>query len=395
MTPADLIYLDHAATTPLDARVWEAMQPYFLGEFGNASSRQHALGKRAALAVEKARQQVADLLGADPREIVFTSGATEANNLALKGIALSEAYAKQARHCITGQSEHHAVLDPLASLEAQHDFRITRLPVDERGQVNLEALGSGLESGARLVSLMLANNEVGFLHPMQTIGALCTQHGVLLHSDATQAVGKLAIDVKTLGAHSLSLSAHKFGGPKGIGALYLSRRRPRVRCRALLDGGGHERGLRSGTLNVPGIVGLGAAAQVAGTGLEQEAARVGKLRDLLETELAAEIGGVQLNSFGPERLPNIANLSFDGIEAESFLSRLERVAASSSSACTSASLQPSHVLRALGLDEQRIASSVRFSLGRSTTREEIQAALLDISRAVAAERKQGSRDLCS
>jgi cysteine desulfurase len=395
MTTTELIYLDHAATTPLDPRVFQAMQPYFLGEFGNAASRQHALGQRAAAAVEKAREQLAALLGADPREIVFTSGATEANNLALKGILLSDAYAKAPAHAISGQSEHHAVLDPLASLEAEQGFKVTRLAVDAAGQIDLAHLREALESGARLVSLMLANNEVGSLHPIAEIGALCAQFGVLLHSDATQAVGKLAIDVKQAGMDCLSLSAHKFGGPKGVGALYLSRKRPRVRCRALLDGGGHERGMRSGTLNVPGIVGLGAAAEIAAKELEGEGLRVGQLRDFLERELSASLPGVQRNSFGEQRLPNIANLSFEGIDAESFLTRLTRVAASSSSACTSASLQPSHVLRALGLDEARIASSVRFSLGRSTTEQQIQAAIGDIQEAVQAEHREGARDLCS
>lgn len=395
MTAGDLIYLDHAATTPLDARVLEAMQPYFLGEFGNAASRQHALGRRAARAVESAREALATLLGADPREIVFTSGATESNNLALRGIPASEAYAKQPAHCITGQNEHHAVLDPLLDLEAQAGYTITRLGVDAAGQLDLGELGSALQAGARLVSLMLANNEVGFLHPMARIAELCAQHGVLLHSDATQAVGKLPIDVRKLGIDSMSLSAHKFGGPKGVGALYLSRRRPRVRCRPLLAGGGHERGLRSGTLNVPGIVGLGAAAALATREQAEDAARMQALRDHLERELESRIGGVLFNSHGAQRLPNIANLSFEGIDAESFLTRLERVAASSSSACTSAAQQPSHVLRSLGLSEARIASSVRFSLGRSSSLAEIEAAVPDIAQAVAAERREGSRDLCS
>jgi len=395
MQDSQLIYLDHAATTPLDPRVFEAMRPYFLGEFGNAASRQHALGQRAARAVEHAREQLAACVGADPREIVFTSGATEANNMALKGIALAPMYAEKPARCLTGATEHPAVLDPLDRLESEHHIEQVRLPVNEMGELSLDQLRVELQKGARMASFMLANNELGYLHPLGDIAAMCDEFGVILHSDGTQAVGKIPVDVKAIGLHAMSLSAHKFGGPKGVGALYLCRRRPRVRCEALLDGGGHERGMRSGTLNVPGIVGLGAAAELASGELAAEALRVGQLRDSLERELMQGTHGVRLNSFGTRRLPHIANISFEGCSAESLLMRFERVAASSSSACTSASLQPSHVLRALGLSEARIASSVRFSLGRTTDRAALDAAVGEILACVARERLEGPRELCS
>jgi len=387
-----LVYLDHAATTPLDARVLAAMTPYFLECFGNASSRQHRLGREAAEAVEGAREQVAALLGADPREIVFTSGATEANNLALKGVAAAEAYADAPRHVVSCVTEHTAVLDPLRTLECQ-GFRVTRLGVDGAGRVDLERLRSVLAEGVRLVSLMFANNETGLLHPVGEIGALCREHGALFHTDATQAVGKEAIDVDALCVDLLSLSAHKLHGPKGVGALYLRRKRPRVRCRALLDGGGHERGARSGTLNVPGIVGLGGAAGLARDEGGTDTQRVRALRDRLEAGLLA-LGDVVLNGDAQHRLASITNLSFAGTDAESLLARLEDVCASSSAACTSATLQPSHVLRSLGLSEERIAGSVRFSLGRTTTAEEIERALLEIAAAVRVERSEGPRNLC-
>jgi cysteine desulfurase len=377
------VYLDHAATTPLDPRVFEVMKPYFLERFGNAASAQHAAGREAAAAVELARGELALLIGADPREVVFTSGATEANNLALKGVAAAEAYARSPKHVITCVSEHNAVLDPLRALE-QEGWSVTRLGVDFQGHLDLGSLEAALERGTRMVSIMLANNETGVLHPLKEIGALCREHGALLHTDATQAVGKLPIDVDSFPVDLLSLSAHKFGGPKGVGALYLRRKRPRVRCRALLDGGGHERGRRSGTLNVPGIVGLGEAARLRRGDQTELAARIRSLRDSLEAGLMGRVAGVEINGDPARRLPGISSLSFPGVEAVSLLAGLERVQASSSAACTSAHLQPSHVLRAMGLGEGRIEGSVRFSLGWTTTADEIEVAVDELGVAVRA-----------
>ena len=367
------VYLDHAATTPLDPRVFEAMKPYFLEHFGNAASRQHAPGREAARAVEHAREQVAELIGADPREIVFTSGATEANNLALKGVAQARAYERAPRRFVTAATEHPAVLDPLSTL-AEQGFEVTTLAVDALGHIDLEALEEHLERGVRLVSLMHANNETGGLHPLEAVGALCRAHGALLHTDATQSVGKEPIDVDALQVDLLSLSAHKFYGPKGVGALYLRRRRPRVRVAALFDGGGHERGARSGTSNVPGIVGLGAAAELRLAEMEAEASRLAALRDGFEESLASRLPGVVRNGDPEQRLAGITNLSIEGVQAEDLLARLDEVCASSASACASAAQRPSHVLRALGLGQERVASSVRFSLGRSTTQAELERA---------------------
>jgi cysteine desulfurase len=394
MVPDDLVYLDHAATTPLDPRVLEAMTPYFLERFGNASSRQHALGREASGAVERAREQVARLIGADPREIVFTSGATESANLALKGVAHASAYERSPRRFVTAPTEHHAVLDPLETL-AQEGFEVVRLAVDGEGRVDLAELEAVLAKGVRLVSLMHANNELGLLHPVAEIGTRCREHGALFHTDATQAVGKEPIDVDALKIDLLGLSAHKLGGPKGVGALYLRRRRPRVRCRALVDGGGHERGLRSGTLNVPGIVGLGAAAELCLAEMDAERERVAALRDHLEETLFQRLDGVLRNGPAEDRLAGTTNLSFAGVDAESLLDRMEGVAASSSSACTSASLQPSHVLRALGCSPERLAGSVRFSLGRTTTRAEVDRATDLVVAAVERERREGPRDACA
>ena len=387
------IYLDHAATTPLDPRVLEAMLPFFGGRFGNAASRQHARGREAAGAVEEARGRVALLLNADPREVVFTSGATEANNLALKGIAAAAAHAQAPRRIVSCVTEHHAVLDPLDGLERE-GFEIVRLRVDGEGRLDLAALEAELERGALLVSLMAANNETGVLHPLAQIGRRCRAAGVLFHTDATQWVGKLPLDVDGLCIDALSLSAHKFHGPQGAGALYLRRKRPRVRVAAQLEGGGHEGGRRSGTLNLPGIVGLGAAAALAAEG-GFGAADVALLRDRFEAELMARLGGVTRNGGDAPRLPGHSNLSFEGVDAESLLSRLEDVCASSSAACTSAARQPSHVLRALGLSPERVSGSVRFSLSRTTTPVEVERAVASLTAAVLAEREAGPKDSCS
>ena len=387
------IYLDHAATTPLDPRVLEAMTPYLTSAFGNAASRQHSMGRTAAEAVEVARAQVADLIGADPREIVFTSGATEANNLALKGVAGARAYAADSRHFVTARSEHHAVLDPLRALAEEGGFEVTRLAVDHQASVDLAELERALTRRPRLVSLMHANNEVGTIHPIDEIGGLCHEYGALFHTDASQSAGKLAIDVNAMQVDLLSLSAHKFCGPKGVGALFLRRRGPRVRCAPLFDGGGHEGGRRSGTLNVPGIVGLGAAAELCSEGRDAEATRVSALRDVLENGLCERLEGVTRNGPQERRHPGIVNLCFTGVEAESLLSRFRRVCASSSSACTSARLLESHVLRAMGADEATISGSLRFSLGRSTSPSQIQGALEDIVASIEIERAEGPRDL--
>lgn len=388
------IYLDHAATTPLDPRVLDAMLPFYGERFGNAASRQHRIGRAAAAAVEAARAEVAALLGADPREIVFTSGATEANNLALKGVAFTRAYERAPRHVVTVATEHRAVLDPLRTLEEEHGFRVTRLGVDALGHADLDELASAVKDGARLVSVMHANNETGVLHPLEAVGALCREHGALFHTDATQTVGKEPLDVAAVPIDLLSASAHKLYGPQGVGALYVRRKGPRARVRALIDGGGHEGGRRSGTLAVALIVGFGEAARIARAERETERERVRALRDGFEARLLAELPEVERNGDPERRLAGHANLSFAGVDAESLFTRLATVCASSSSACTSAALQPSHVLRAHGFDAARIAGSVRFSLGRTTTPDELERAVAELVRGIRAERAEGPRDAC-
>jgi len=381
---AELIYLDHNATTPVDPRVFEAMRPYFLEEFGNAASSQHAAGRRASDAVEDARRKLATLIGADPREIVWTSGATEADNLALKGAAHAPAYAGK-RHIVTVRTEHKAVLDPCSALE-EEGFEITRLPVDAEGLLDLEQLENALRGDTLLVSVMHANNEIGVLHPIAEIGRLCKERGVLFHTDATQSLGKEPLDVQAMGIDLLSCSAHKLYGPKGVGALFVRRRGPRVRLRPQIDGGGHERGARSGTLNVPGIVGFGAAAEIAGQELASERARLAGLRDSLESSLLERLDDVLVNGSTQHRLAGTTNLSFLGVKAEALMRRLPAIAASTSSACTSASLLPSYVLTALGASAERIDGSLRFSPGRFTTAAEIERAAGLIAAAVTAER---------
>ncbi len=355
-----MIYLDHNATTPLDPRVLDAMLPYFKESFGNAASRHHALGCDAAKAVETARGQVAALIGADPREIVFTSGATEADNLAVKGVP------EKGRHLVTCVTEHRAVLDPAEWLESK-GWKVTWLKVRPDGTLDLEKLAAALTKDTALVSLMHANNETGVLHPIREIGALCRSKNVLFHTDATQSFGKEPIDVNADRVDLLSLSAHKIHGPKGVGALYVRRKEPRVRLEALLHGGGHEKGLRSGTLNVPAIVGLGKAAELC-RGESWE--RVRALRDRLQKG----VGGT-LNGHPTQRLANTLNVSFEGVDGEALMKAMPDLAASSASACTSAQLQPSYVLGAMGAGEARIRGAVRFSLGRFTTEAEIDAAV--------------------
>jgi cysteine desulfurase len=361
------IYMDGQATTPVDPRVLEAMLPYFTERFGNAASRHHRHGWEAEAAVDRAREQVARLIGAAPREIVFTSGATESNNLALKGVA--EFHRERGDHLLTQATEHKAVLDPCRALE-RRGLRIGILPVDRQGRVDPGQLGGALGERTLLVSVMAANNEIGTLQPIREIGRICKEKGVLFHTDAAQAAGKIRLDVTELGVDLLSLSAHKLYGPKGVGVLYVRGRNPRVRLAPQLDGGGHERGLRSGTLNVPGIVGLGEACAIAQAEMAAEAERVGGLRDRLLRGILSRLDGVTLNGHPEERLPGNLHLSFSGVEGELLLLALREIALSSGSACTSASVEPSHVLRALGVSDTAAHSSLRFGLGRFNTEEE-------------------------
>jgi cysteine desulfurase len=360
--------MDHNATTPVDPRVVEAMLPCFSTHFGNPASRTHSFGWAAAKLVEDARASLAAGIGATPEEIVFTSGATEANNLAIKGVVWT--LAERGNHLVTVSTEHRAVLDPCQRLAAGGST-VTVLPVDRHGCVTAEQVASAITPATLLVSVMLANNEIGTLQPVAAIARSCRERGVLLHCDATQAVGKVAVDVGELGVDLLSFSAHKIYGPKGVGALYVRRRRPRLRLRPLLDGGGHEAGTRSGTLNVPGIVGFAMALEICLAGLQAEGERLADLRDRLRDGIAAHLPGVIENGHPTARLPNTLNLSFTGVDGAALLVGLREVAVSSGSACTSAEPRPSHVLAALGRPRALAAASIRFSLGRSTTEEEV------------------------
>jgi cysteine desulfurase len=362
------IYMDNHATTPVDPRVLEVMRPYFTEVFGNAASRNHSFGWQAEEAVEKARRQVADLIGAKPNEIVFTSGATESNNLALKGVA--EAYAGKGNHIITAATEHKAVLDTCRRLE-KDGVRVTYLPVQRDGVIDLDELRASITDDTILVSVMYANNEIGVLQPIAEIGKIAKQRGVLLHTDAAQAAGKIPIDVTGDNIDLMSISAHKIYGPKGIGALYIRRRNPRVQLSAQMDGGGHERGMRSGTLNVPGIVGLGEACGISNTEMPAESNRLARLRDKLKDRLLSGLDEVYVNGTMEHRLPNNLNMSFAYVEGESLLMGINDVAVSSGSACTSATLEPSYVLKALGAGDDLAHSSIRFGLGRFNTEEEV------------------------
>ncbi len=366
------VYLDNNATTPVDPRVIEAMMPYLTEHFGNAASRSHAFGWNAEAAVEGARQQVASLIGADAKEIIFTSGATESDNLAIKGAV--EMHRDKGNHVITCATEHKAVLDTCRYL-AEQGWEVTFLPVDGQGLVTAEQVDQAITDRTVLISIMAANNEVGTIHPVAEIGRVAKARGVLLHTDATQAYGKIPLDVEAMGIDLLSLSAHKIYGPKGVGALYIRRRNPRVRLAMQMHGGGHERGMRSGTLNVPGIVGLGAAAEICGREMAPEARRLAGLRDRLHQGITGRLDQVKLNGHPTARLPNTLNLSFAYVEGEALMMKMEDVAVSSASACTSASLEPSFVLRAMGLPDELAHGSIRFSLGRFTTAEEIDFAV--------------------
>jgi cysteine desulfurase len=365
------IYLDHHATTPCDARVVAAMLPYFTEEFGNPASRSHAFGWRAAEAVEQAREQVAAAIGAAPRELIFTSGATESNNLALLGCL--RAARPRRDHVITSVIEHPSILDPCRALEHE-GLRVTYVRVDRDGLIDLDALERALDERTALVSIGSANSEIGVLQPIAEISRLARERGILLHSDAAQAVGKIPLDVSELGVDLLSFSAHKLYGPKGIGALYVRRRRPSIAIEPLVHGGGQERGLRSGTLPVPLCVGFGRACELALEALPSESVRLRDLRDRLWATLSAELEAVHLNGHAERRLPGNLNVSFEGVEGEALMLGLPDLALSSGSACTSATREPSHVLRALGLGADRALCSLRIGLGRFTTQEEVDEA---------------------
>ncbi len=362
------IYMDNHATSQLDARVLEAMLPYFTAKFGNAASRNHSFGWEAEEGVETAREQIARLIGATAKEIIFTSGATESNNLAIKGIA--EMYKERGNHIITQVTEHKAVLDTCKRLE-KYGYRVTYLPVKADGLIDLDDLKRAMDDKTILVSIMFANNEIGVVQPIAEIGKLCHERNVIFHTDAVQAVGKIPVDVNAMNIDVLSLTAHKLYGPKGVGALYVRRRSPRVQISAQLDGGGHERGMRSGTLNVPGIVGLGAACEIAREEMATESERLIRLREKLKTKLEGALDYVHVNGSMEHRLPGNLNMSFVYVEGESLLMGINEIAVSSGSACTSATLEPSYVLKALGLGDDVAHSSIRFGLGRFNNEAEV------------------------
>jgi cysteine desulfurase len=362
------VYLDYHATTPADPRVVEAMLPFFHGRFGNPASRQHRFGWDAEEAVSSAREEIARLVNAETREIVFTSGATESNNTAIKGAA--EAYGQKGRHVITSVTEHRSVLDVCRSL-ARRGCEVTLLPVDEHGMIDIDRLGSSLRDTTVLVSIMIANNEIGTIQNVEEIGRMCKERGVLFHTDATQAIGKIPVDVQRMNVDLLSFSGHKIYGPKGIGALYVRSKNPRVKLTPQLDGGGHERGIRSGTLNVPGVVGLAKALSLSVASMGEESSRIRDLRDKLHRLIVSSLDDVHLNGHPTQRLPNNLNLSFLRVDENTLMMDMKDVAVSSGSACSSAEPEPSHVLKALGVGRERETSAIRFGLGRWTTEEEV------------------------
>lgn len=362
------IYLDYNATAPMDKRVLDEMMPYFTDVFGNAASRNHAYGWQAEQVVSKAREQIASILGANEKEIIFTSGATESDNLAILGVA--EFHKEKGNHIITAPTEHKAVIDPCRYLE-QKGYEVTYLDVDKEGCIDLQQLEDSITDKTILMSLMAANNEIGTLHPLKEIGAITRKKGVIFHCDATQGVGKIPIDVNEMNIDLLSMTAHKIYGPKGVGALYVRRKRPRIRLSPIFHGGGHERGLRSGTLNVSGIVGFGKAVEIAQAEMSAESERLIALRERLYTQLSDALDHIAINGHPTKRLPGNLNVSFAYVEGESLLMGISDIAVSSGSACTSASLEPSYVLRALGVGDDLAHSSIRFGLGRFTTTEEI------------------------
>jgi cysteine desulfurase len=362
------IYFDNHATTQVDPRVLDAMMPYFTNKFGNAASRNHSFGWAGEEAVENARAQVASLIGATPKEIIFTSGATESDNLMIKGVA--EMYREKGNHIITQAIEHKAVLDTCKRLE-KDGFEVTYLPVQRDGRVDPEDVRKAITSKTILITIMYANNEIGVINPVAEIGKIAKERGIFFAVDGVQAVGKIPVDVQKDNIDLLAISAHKIYGPKGVGALYVRRRNPRVQLAAIIDGGGHERGMRSGTLNVPGIVGLGAACEIAQKEMPEEAKRLRALRDKLKASLEAKLDEVFINGSLEHRLPNNLNMSFAYVEGESLLMGINDIAVSSGSACTSATLEPSYVLKALGVGEDLAHTSIRFGLGRFNTEEEV------------------------
>ena len=362
------IYMDHNATTPMDPRVLEAMLPYFTEKFGNSASRNHAYGWEAEEGVKLARKQVGDLIGADPKEIIWTSGSTESNNLAIKGVA--DMYKDKGRHIITAVHEHKATLDPCKRL-AKMGYDITWLEPGADGIITAKQVADAIREDTILVTIMWANNELGTINELPEIGKVCKDKGVLLHTDGTQAVGKIPVDVNDAGVDLLSASAHKMYGPKGAGFLYVRRRKPRVRLTPIIDGGGHERGMRSGTLNVTGIVGLGKACELCRLEMAEETARLSKMRDRMDQAITSQLEHAVINGDPKRRLPHTTNISFPYVEGESMMMAIKEVAVSSGSACTSASLEPSYVLKALGLGDEIAHSSIRFGLGRFTTDEEV------------------------
>ena len=362
------IYFDNHATTPVDPRVLKAMLPYFTEKFGNAASRNHSFGWEAEEAVDKARKQIADLIGATSKEIIFTSGATESNNLAIKGVA--EMYAEKGNHIITAATEHKAVLDTCKKLE-KHGARVTYLPMLANGLIDLDVLRNAITDKTILISIMYANNEIGVIQNVAEIGKIAHERGVLFHTDGVQACGKVPVNVLRDNIDLMSITAHKIYGPKGVGALYVRRRNPRVQITAQMDGGGHERGMRSGTLNVPSIVGLGEACAICQAEMPEESRRMSYLRDKLKNKLESELDEVFINGTMEHRLPNNLNMSFAYVEGESLLMGINDIAVSSGSACTSATLEPSYVLKALGVGDDLAHTSIRFGLGRFNTEEEV------------------------
>jgi cysteine desulfurase len=362
------IYMDYHATTPMDPRVLEAMLPYFMEKFGNAASRNHSFGWAGEEGVETAREQVAKLIGATTKEIIFTSGATESDNLAIKGVA--EMYREKGNHIITAVTEHKAVLDTCKRLE-KYGYRVTYLPVQKDGLIDMEDLKRAMDDKTILVTIMYANNEIGVIQPVEAIGKLCHERGVIFHTDGTQAVGKVPIDVNKQNIDLMSISAHKMYGPKGVGALYVRRKNPRVQLSPIIDGGGHERGMRSGTLNVAGIVGLGKACAIAQEDMAKESARLMALRDRLRDRIMNRLDESYINGSYEHRLPGSLNISFAYVEGESLLMGINDIAVSSGSACTSATLEPSYVLKALGAGDDLAHSSIRFGLGRFNTEAEV------------------------
>ncbi|MEW6737604.1 MAG: IscS subfamily cysteine desulfurase [Acidobacteriota bacterium] len=373
------IYMDNHATTPVDPRVFEVMCPYFTENFGNAASRNHPFGWVAEEGVENARKQLADLIGATAKEIVFTSGATESDNLAIKGVA--EMYRERGNHIITAVTEHKAVLDSCKRLE-KNGYRVTYLPVQQDGLIDPDDVRKAITDKTILITIMIANNEIGVIQPIAEIGKIAHEHGIIMHTDAVQAVGKIPFDVNQFNVDLVSMSAHKMYGPKGVGALYVRRKNPRVQLVPVIDGGGHERGMRSGTLNVTGIVGFGAAAEIARLEMATETARIETLRNKLRDGIFNKIPEVYINGHATKRLPGNLNVSFAYVEGESLLMGLKDVAVSSGSACTSASLEPSYVLKALGVGEELAHSSIRFGLGRFNTEEEVDFTIEKVVEAV-------------